>query len=516
MTRILLAEDEPVLARNIARSLRKTGAQVLHAPSAAAAREALNGEDFNLFIADISLGDGNGLDVIGEAAPRLQNTPVIVMTGQDSVDNRARAEGLPVAAFLSKPFALSRMCELVGALTLGNGAANARKGPSVVMYSHDTIGLGHMRRNSAIARELVERVPGLSVLMLVGCPAGMVFETHPGIDYVKLPSLSKLGRGVFQSGSLRLDAETTRDLRARIIEGVLSTIRPDVFVVDHEPAGAMDELVPALTLLKGMGTRRVLGLRDILDAPERTTSAWAAAGIDRLIAGSYDQILVYGDPAFFSSRDAYGLDALQPGSVTECGVVTTVHNSPRHRPLVAPKRIVVSGGGGRDAYPLIEAAVKAVGLMPARRRPLVTAITGPLMDPELRAEAHRLGEKAKVTVLEHVPDLPSLMTASDLLITMTGYNSINEALAIGCPIITVPRLGPSAEQRLRAEALERHGLARYLRREELTAERLARLMAEPPPRPSRLPLNINGVQNAAVLLAEVIETHPDTESLHVG
>ena len=56
----LLAEDERVLARNIAQSLRKTGAQVLHAPSAAAAREALNGEDFNLFIADISLGDGNG------------------------------------------------------------------------------------------------------------------------------------------------------------------------------------------------------------------------------------------------------------------------------------------------------------------------------------------------------------------------------------------------------------------------------------------------------------------------
>src|SRR5690606_27838664 len=147
-----------------------------------------------------------------------------VMTGQDSVENRARAEELPVAAFLSKPFALSRMRELVGALTLCNEPSTSRRGPSVVMYSHDTIGLGHMRRNSAIARDLVERVPGLSVLMLVGCPAGLVFETHPGIDYVKLPSLSKLARGVFQTGSLRIDAETTRNVRARIIEGVLSTI----------------------------------------------------------------------------------------------------------------------------------------------------------------------------------------------------------------------------------------------------------------------------------------------------
>jgi predicted glycosyltransferase len=516
MTRILLAEDEPVLARNIAQSLRKSGAQVLHAPSAAAAREALSGEVFNLFIADISLGDGNGLDVIGEAAGRLQNTPVIVMTGQDSVQNRARAEGLPVAAFVSKPFALSRMCELAAALTSGTGPNEARKGPSVVMYSHDTIGLGHMRRNSAIARELVERVPGLSVLMLVGCPAGMVFETRPGIDYVKLPSLSKLGRGMFQAGSLRLDAETTRDLRARIIESVLSTIQPDLFLVDHEPAGAMDELLPALTLLKRLGTSTVLGLRDILDAPERTRANWRATGIDRLIAGAYDRVLVYGDPAFFSTRDAYGLDALKPGGVTDCGVVTTDRPVQRHRPMVAPGRIVVSGGGGRDAFPLIEAAIGAVGLLPSRRRPLVTVITGPLMDPELKSEAHRLGEKAKVTVLEHVPDLPALMSMSDLLITMTGYNSINEALAVGCPIITVPRLGPSAEQRLRAEALERHGLARYLRREDLTAERLARLMSEPAARLPREPLNMNGIRNAATVLAGMVETELQKERLHVG
>lgn len=516
MTRILLAEDEPVLARNIAQSLRKTGAQVLHAPSAAAARDALKAEVFNLFIADISLGDGNGLDVIGEAAPRLQNTPVIVMTGQDSIGNRARAEGLPVAAFLSKPFALSRMRELVGALTLGNDPDRARKGPSVVMYSHDTIGLGHMRRNSAIARELVQRIPGLSVLMLVGCPAGMVFETHPGVDYVKLPSLSKLGRGVFQTGSLRLDAETTRDMRARIIEGVLSTIRPDVFLVDHEPAGAMDELTSALPLLRAMGTRTVLGLRDILDAPERTRSSWESAGIDRLITDSYDHILVYGDPRFFASREAYGLDTLKPDAVTECGVVTTVRPKQRHRPLVAPGRIVVSGGGGRDAYPLIEAVIKAVDLLPARRRPLVTAITGPLMDAELRTEAHRLGERAKVTVLEHVSDLPSLMAKADLFITMAGYNSINEALAIGCPIIAVPRLGPSAEQRLRAEALEQRGLARYLRREDLNAETLALLMSQPAPRTPDEPLNINGVRNATDILAEMIATQPETERLHAG
>ena len=512
MTRILLSEDEPVLARNIARSLEREGTQVIHAASAAETRLALEEGHFDLVIADISLGDGDGLDVVGDASPGLQGTPVIVMTGEDSVSNRARAECLPVAAFLSKPFALARLRELVGALTRRSAGEPRRgKGPSVVMYSHDTLGLGHMRRNSSIARELVAQVPDISVLMLVGCPAGMVFEPCAGVDYVKLPSLNKLGRDAFEAGSLRIDAETTRDMRARIIGGVITSIDPDIFLVDHEPGGAMDELRPILAQLqKNPRVRTVLGLRDILDDPVRTRSAWAARGTNQLIAESYDHVLVYGDAEFFPSAESYGLHSLKPGAVTECGVVTTVRTMPRTPTPRVPRRILVSGGGGRDAYPLIETAIRAVQSIPARRRPEVTVITGPLMDAELRDEALRLGATAGIEVLEHVSDLPALMRDADLLVTMTGYNSINEALAIGCPIVTVPRLGPSAEQRLRAEALEAAGLAVYLRREDLTPQSLARLMRRVPPAVPSGRLNTDGVRKAAGVLARMIHDLRET------
>lgn len=518
MTRILLSEDEPILARNILMSLEKDGFDVFHAASATETRRALQDRRFDLVVADISLGDGDGLDVVGEASERLGATPVIVMTGEDNLDNRARAERLPVAAFLSKPFALSRLRELAGALTRGpaSAARNAR-GPSVVMYSHDTIGLGHMRRNSAIARELVAMVPDLSVLMLVGCPAGMIFEPRPGIDYVKLPSLAKTGRSLFQAGSLRIGAEMTRDMRAGIIEGVVGCIRPDILLVDHEPAGAMDELRPTLERLRRRAdVRTVLGLRDILDDPLRTRRSWAAAGIDRLISDAYDHVLVYGDPAFFPSASAYGLNELRPGAVTECGIVTGIRPGDGRRPGAVPRRILVSGGGGRDAYPLIAAAIAAIGSLPARRRPDLTAITGPLMDPELRDEAMRLGAAAGVTVLEHVSDVPALMREADLLITMAGYNSINEALAVGCPIVTVPRLGPSAEQRLRAEAIEAQGLGTYLRREDLGATALARIMTRAAPPPPAGRLNLDGVRNAACVLAGMIRDirEPRKERAH--
>lgn len=513
---ILLIEDEDLLARNITRALQRAGAVVRHARHATAAREALADTRHDLVIADISLGDGDGLDLLCEATPVLGTTPVIVMTGQDSVLNRSRAEGLSVAAFLSKPFALSRLVELVTGLLRPSGASAERlapfkRAPSVVMYSHDTIGLGHMRRNSAIAKELVAQVPDISVLMLVGCPAGMVFEPHPGIDYVKLPSLSKLGRGVYQAGSLRIDARTTRDMRMRIIDGVMASIRPDLFLVDHEPAGAMDELLPVLKTLRGSSpVRTVLGLRDILDDPARTRALWSDQGTDSLISEVYDHVLVYGDETFFPSVASYGLASLKPGRVHNCGIVTAARAMPRQAPARRPGRVLVSGGGGRDAFPMIFAAIMAMADLPERKRPRMTVITGPLMDRELQTEAMRLGARNGVEVLEHVADLPSLMAQSDLLITMTGYNSINEALAVGCPIVTVPRLGPSAEQRLRAEALERAGLAHYLRREDLSAASIARLLLEAPHIGRVTPPNTNGVQNAARLLASFCTSSTST------
>ena len=192
---------------------------------------------------------------------------------------------------MSKPFAMSRLAELTGALLAEGGKqAGQRRGPTVMMYSHDTIGLGHMRRNSAIAQELVARVPGASVLMLVGCPAGMIFEPQPGIDYMKLPSLTKLGRGRWQAGSLRIDAATTRALRAGILERVIETFAPDVLLVDHEPAGVWDELVEPIRALRTRGrTRVILGLRDILDRTGGRPRL-AGNGTGAVISELYDDV----------------------------------------------------------------------------------------------------------------------------------------------------------------------------------------------------------------------------------
>jgi predicted glycosyltransferase len=507
MSGILLLEDEPIIARNICRALGRDGHLVTHASSAKEARAQLTASRYDLVLADVNLGDGDGIEVLSAQVSRLGDVPIIIMTGQDTLDNRLRAEGLSVSAFLSKPFAMSRLAELTGALLAETGKqAGVRRGPSVMMYSHDTIGLGHMRRNTSIAQELVARVPGVSVLMLVGCPAGMVFEPHPGIDYVKLPSLTKLGRGRWQAGSLRIDAATTRALRAGILDRVIETFAPDVLLVDHEPAGVWDELVAPIKALRARGgTRVILGLRDILDDPDRVTAAWAASGTDKVISSLYDDVMIYGSEEFYPSDAAYGLAALRPGHVRYCGAVTTARPQRRERWTGVPRRVLVSGGGGRDAYALLDTALAGFESLAPQRRPLMSLIAGPLMDAELSgALKHRAGQVG-ATFHESVPDLPALLAASDLFITMGGYNSVTEALVTGCSSVVVPRVGPSGEQRIRAERLQAMGLATVVWRHDLTPARMAAVMTSRPPAPGALSaLSFDGAQAAADHIALVL------------
>ncbi|NJS39830.1 MAG: response regulator [Rhodobacteraceae bacterium] len=134
MSGILLLEDEPIIAQNICRALGRGGHMVTHAASAREARHQLAAARFDLVLADVNLGDGDGIEVLSSTGAPLGDVPIVIMTGQDRVDNRLRAEGLAVSAFLSKPFAMSRLAELTGALLAETGKqAGIRRGPSVLM-----------------------------------------------------------------------------------------------------------------------------------------------------------------------------------------------------------------------------------------------------------------------------------------------------------------------------------------------------------------------------------------------
>ena len=132
-----------------------------------------------------------------------------------------------------------------------------RKDGRILIYSHDTFGLGHLRRCRAIAHALVERYKQLSVLILSGSPIIGSFDFRARVDFVRVPGVIKLRNGDYTPLNLHLDIGETLSMRASIIQHTAEIFDPDLFIVDKEPVGLRGEVLPTLKALKRRGTRLV-------------------------------------------------------------------------------------------------------------------------------------------------------------------------------------------------------------------------------------------------------------------
>ena len=352
---------------------------------------------------------------------------------------------------------------------------------SVMTYSHDGYGLGHLRRNTNIAVRFVQEAPGSSVLMLTGCPPGNPFPLPKGIDFIKVPSLIKVDTGVYSPLGLRVSRKKAKAIRASVIQSAAIQFKPKLFVVDHVPAGTYGELLPTLWMLKELDDPPVivLGVRDIIDAPDAVRELWRREMTYQTIRNYYDEVIIYGCKEIFDSALHYGMMTEFPDIVSYSGYVCSqapVKSREQVRADLRLKRqnlIVVAAGGGHDGYPLMQSCLQAFQLIGRGSRFEAVLITGPLMDADqreqLRAQARGLGAR----VLSSVEDAPSLMNAADLVITMAGYNSLCEVVSLRRKALVVPRPGPRAEQRMRAELFQQKGLIDVLDPQEVSPRNLA-------------------------------------------
>jgi len=121
----------------------------------------------------------------------------------------------------------------------------------VLIYSHDSFGLGHLRRCRAIAHSLVEADSSVSVLILSGSPIIGSFDFRSRVDFVRIPGVIKLRNGEYVSLSLHIDIEETLAMRSSIIHHTAAIFDPDLLIVDKEPLGLRGEVRPTLDLLHG-------------------------------------------------------------------------------------------------------------------------------------------------------------------------------------------------------------------------------------------------------------------------
>ena len=347
------------------------------------------------------------------------------------------------------------------------------------IYSQDGLGLGHLRRNTLIGATLLEGSTAGSVLLLADSPVAPFFRLPSRMDHVKLPSIRKIRAGYWESTSLRMEQAELLRMRADLLRETLLHFRPDLLLVDHMPGGVRGELLPALQSLQKAhpGCSVVLGLRDILDAPQVTRKVWKSEGAYEAIRRYYRRILVYGSRDVFDTCANYRLQSPSLG-IDYCGYVVNqagVTDGRRLREASAARGrfVFVSVGGGGDGQALLRTYVQAVRLLGSRAGFVSLLALGANTPPELRPELEAASRGLPVRIVPFVEDAPSHMAAADLVVCMAGYNTLSEVLYLKKKALVVPRPGPSAEQRTRARLFAQKQLIDVLDTVELTPSTLA-------------------------------------------
>jgi len=324
----------------------------------------------------------------------------------------------------------------------------------VLIYSHDTYGLGHLRRSLAIAERLLRGAPRRSVLIATGSPRAPSFDTTPGCDLLKLPCVLKQPDGGYAARTLRTDVADLAALRSALLRTAAAAFAPDLVLVDHSPLGWRGELLPMFEDLARAPRRPrlVLGLRDVVDDAETVRACWMKEGVWPRIDGLYDRVLVYGDPTVTATAQELGLVDRLGDRLTFTGYL----GRPLPRiPSTDPRPMVlVTTGGGGDGGQVLRAAAAYLESNP-RPDLRFTAVAGPFLSPDRAEELSRrfAAAGAAVDFRGFAPDMDRLWGEARAAIAMAGYNSAVEALSARTPTLFIPRTAPRLEQALRAERL---------------------------------------------------------------
>jgi predicted glycosyltransferase len=388
----------------------------------------------------------------------------------------------------------------------------------VALYSHDTMGLGHMRRNLLLAQALRHSRLQAVVLMIAGAREASLITATAAVDCVALPSLRKDGGGQYHPRHLAVSLRELLALRARTAGAALEEFAPDVLIVDTVPRGALRELDPVLESLRARGrTRLVLGLRDVLDEPAALQREWARARNQEAVRNYYDAVWVYGDPAVYDPVREYAFAPDVAAKVRYTGYLDqrarlefgrrSVKDSVKALGLSGGRLALCLVGGGQDGAKLAEAFVEAE--LPRDTNGLL--VTGPCLPGGVRGRLIRsVASNPRRRVVSFVHEPTRLVRLADRVVAMGGYNTVYEVLSFEKPALIVPRVTPRREQLIRAERLQALGLVDVLHPEALSAAALSNWLAceRAPVPPARERIDFDGLSRVPQLLEELLGIRP--------
>jgi len=341
---------------------------------------------------------------------------------------------------------------------------------NILMYSHDTYGLGHIRRTMAIANHL--RDSNTNVLILTGSPIAGRFQFPQHVDFVRIPGMIKKTNDDYQSLSIRINEEKALSIRTNIILATAKSFQPHLLIVDKEPLGLKREVLPTLKWLKteSPSTKTVLGLRDVLDESEVIQNDWQEKNVYSYLDQLYNEIWVYGNRDIYDPVEMYKIPEKIHSRVKFTGYIPRKTLSPstkatvrrRYRIMDEDKFVLVTTGGGGDGLEVIDHYLAMHDYFPTSLPFKSIIITGPFMPKKVRETFKKRANKYGIKTLPFHPRMEELMAAADLVISMGGYNTICEILTQKTPALIIPRETPRKEQLIRARRLKTKGLLDFI------------------------------------------------------
>jgi predicted glycosyltransferase len=351
---------------------------------------------------------------------------------------------------------------------------------NILMYSHDTYGLGHIRRSMAIASHLSGKE--VNILILTGSPIAGRFSLPDQVDFVRIPGMIKKTNDEYHSLSIRIDPSQALHIRKNIISATAEAFEPDLFIVDKEPLGLKKEVLPTLQWLRESlpATKTVLGLRDILDESSVVCNDWKSKDVYRYLEELYDEIWVYGNRDIYDPIKEYKIPSSLEPKICFTGYIPRKQWSQsvrkkirkRYRILKEDTFILVTAGGGGDGCELLDHYLSMHDFFPTSLPFKTLMITGPFMPKSSREHLKKRAKHYGIKSLPFHPRMEQLIGAADLVISMGGYNTICEILSQQTPALIIPRETPRKEQLIRAEKLTEQGLIDYLPWKKVSAQLL--------------------------------------------
>lgn len=343
------------------------------------------------------------------------------------------------------------------------------KAPRLFFYVQHLLGIGHQVRAQTLATACAQA--GFSVDLADGGAGDHDTPLADGVTRHPLPvarSADAAFSGLVNKTGEPID-QAWKDARRDRLLHLFAKTRPDVLLVEGFPFARRAfrfELIPLLQAARDAGIPTAVSVRDIIQPKKPDRVPEVLEWLNRYV----DLVLVHGDPALIPFSISFPAVGRITSTVVHSGYVSA---------RLAPSRqtdrhgVVVSGGGGAVAADLFDAAVQAATRLQGQYG-LWRLLIGPNHPGDHAENLRRQATDDTFLVEPARSDFRSVLQASQVSISQSGYNTVTDLLATSTQAVLVPfEQAGQQEQRLRANRLAATGRAVVVDEEGLTGEGLA-------------------------------------------